>query len=302
MPGPGFTLYWSNLELYENCPRKFLWSRGWDGIDCGGGVGKKKPPPEKDSRHHAVMGQVIQKVIENLYNDELWREPKGLPDRLESMVEREFNFEMERNYIDWTEAPPRGDMLDTCKQGVRGFLRTLFHNKLLGTYAKAEVLLLNSIGEGNPIGGRADVIIQQDGVVTILDGKNSMTKGKYTDPDQLRWYGLLYYLQYGKLPERLGFVYYRYPYNAETGESGIDWVDCTKEDIERIASRAVEARKKMIKHEFNPVPMPKVCNLCEYQTVCPERIAQREANAARRKKKPQSEETFIGVQELDINS
>ena len=68
-----FTLYWSSLERYEQCPQKFLWYRGWGVIDVGGGPGNKKPKPKRSSEHHAVMGKVIQAVIEDLYNEEWWK-------------------------------------------------------------------------------------------------------------------------------------------------------------------------------------------------------------------------------------
>lgn len=301
MPGPNFTMYWSNLELYEKCPQQFLWSRGWEGIDVGGGPGKRKPLPVQDSRHHSVMGTVIQKVIEDMYNDELWKHPKGLVDTLLTKLDREFNFEVERNYIDWKIATPRDEMLEICKNGVLGFMQTMKHNRLLGTYARAEVDLLGWIDKDNPVGGRADLIIRRDDVgVMILDGKNSKEKGKYTDPDQLRWYALCYFLAYNQFPDKLGFVYYRYPYNPETGDSGIDWVEFTREDVKGIALRAVEARKRMIKHEFAPTPSPSTCRLCNYETVCEARQLQKAANS-RNRKKPDLIPVDSGFLDLDIS-
>ena len=226
MADKNITLYFSTWQTYDACPQRFLWQKGWDGIDCGGGVGKKKPVPIKESKHHAVMGQVIQKVIEDMYNDELWKYPKGLHERLLDRVEQEFNKEMERNYIDWQMAQPRGEMLQICKDGVSGYLKTMKANKLLGSYNKAEELLLGWVDKYTAIGGRADLIIQREDVgVMILDGKNSKEKGKYTTPEQLKWYALCYYLSYGKMPDKLGFVYYRFPYDEATGSTGIDWVE-----------------------------------------------------------------------------
>lgn len=279
------TLYWSTLEMYEDCPQKFLWSRGWPGIDVGGGPGRKKPLPIQSSEHHRMMGQVIQKVIEDMYNNELWKHPQGLVDRLLSMVEDEYYRSLTRAFIDWAKAPTREEMLKVCKDGVSGFMRTLKANRLLGSYAKAEVDLIGWVDDKNPIGGRPDVIVRRDDTgVTILDGKNSQSKGKYTDPDQLRWYALCYYLAYRQMPDRLGFVYYRYPHDESTGESGVDWVPFTKSDIEGLAARAVEAKKSMIKQRFHADPTPKKCGLCDYQTVCDARIDQRTENAAKRKK------------------
>lgn len=301
-----FTLYWTNLERFENCPQQFLWYRGWGAIDVGGGPGRKKPVPFKDSRHHAVMGIVIGGVTERFYNDELWRDPQGLPNRLTEMTEKEFKYQVAkpRNYIDWRFAPSRQDMLKICKEGVQGFLKTVKANRLLGEYARAEVDLVGWVNKYTPIGGRADYIIRRkDGGdlegITILDGKNSKSKGKYTDPDQLRWYALCFYLAYGRLPDRLGFVYFRYPHGApmldkkgepvldEAGdpriEQGVDWVPFTRDDIQGLAQRAVSARKSMDREKFAPTPTPKGCRFCNYETVCKARQDQKKARARKPK-------------------
>jgi len=284
-----FTLYWSSLELYENCPQKFLWSKGWGTIDVGGGPGRKKPPPLKDSKHHAVMGIVIQRIVEKLYNDELWRTPQGLQARLIEMVEKEFEYEVSRSYIDWRAAPMKTEMLKVCREGVVGYLRTMKAQRFLGTYARAEVELLGWVNKYTPIGGRADLILRRDDSgVTILDGKNGQHKGKYTNPDQLRWYALCHYLAFGRLPDRLGFVYYRYPAGTPkedgTEETGVDWVPVTRPDIEGLAKRAVDARRAMDKEKFDATPSPTGCKFCSYETVCAPRQAQKAANSRGRKK------------------
>lgn len=286
-----FTLYWSSLELFEACPQKFLWSRGWGSIDLGRGPGRGKERPVKDSKHHAIMGIAIQRVVEKLYNDELWRTPVGLQEKLEAMVEKELLFEIARNFIDWRLAPAKAEMLDVCRKGVSGYLRTMKAQKLLGPYAKAEVELLGWVNKYTPVGGRADLIVgREDTGVTIIDGKNGQTKGKYTTPDQLRWYALCYYLVYGKLPDRVGFAYYRYPAGMpkEDGgvEDGVDWETVTRLDIEGLARRAVDVRKSMDKEKFTATPSPAACRFCEYETVCEARKAQKAANSRGKRKKP----------------
>lgn len=300
-----FTLYWSSLDRYEKCPRSFLWGRGWGTIDVGGGPGRRKPEPFKSSRHHAVMGIVIQSVVEHLYNDELWRDPAGLSERLVRMVEREWDREVAnpRNYIDYRIAGHKSELLKICKDGVKGYLRTMKANRLLGEYSRAEVELLGWVDKWNPVGGRADLIIRrQDSGVSILDGKNSKSKGRYTDPDQLRWYAMLFYLAYRELPSRLGFVYYRYPHGAailddkgvDTGqaETGVDWVEFTRDDLKGLAHRAVVVRKGMEKEKFDANPVPNNCKWCDYESVCDQRIAQKKKNS---RKKPKSVEVLEGA-------
>lgn len=295
-----FKLYWSSIELYEKCPRRFLWSRGFGDIDVGGGPGRRKPVPEQRSDHHRVMGIVIQDVIEDLYNNELWKDPKArehkgyLMRKLEDMVREKFYYITQKKkfylpygtYEKFGKVPTPDEMLEVCLEGVRGYMRTMKANRLLGPYARAEVDLVGWINDYNPVGGRADLIIRRDDSgTTILDGKNSKSKGKYTNPDQLRWYAMCFYLAYSRMPDRLGFVYYRFPYDEDSGESGVEWVDFTKDDIKGLARRAVDVRRSMDKGKFDPTPSPENCKFCDYESVCPERVAQKKANSRPRKKK-----------------
>jgi len=309
-----FTLYWTSLDRYEKCPRMFLWYRGWGTIDLGRGPGKGKEPPFKSSRHHAVMGIVISAVIERLYNDELWKDPDGLQKRLVSMIEREWAIQTAKNwnFVDYRIAGTKESLLQVCRDGVLNYLRTMKAQRFVGQYTRAELELLGWINKYNPIGGRADLVFRRkDTGITILDGKNAKSKGQYTDPDQLRWYALCFYLAYKKMPDRLGFVYFRYPHGApvldkdgnpvlddegnEHIEQGVDWVEFSKDDLRGLAHRAVEARKGMDKEKFEPNPVPKVCKWCDFETVCDARVEQKAKN---RRKNPKSVDAIAGAGEV----
>lgn len=286
------TLYWSHLKAYEECPRKYLWNSGWGDIELGRGPGKGKPRPLDDSKHHAVMGIVIQAVLEDFYNKELYKLPhmrgKELVRQLTRMTKDKLTTTLPRFYIDWDKTSFE-EIEETCIFGVVNYLKTMRHHKLLGPWAKSEVELSGHVTNWLPIGGRADFIIRRDDTGTmLLDGKNSGTKMKYVDPDQLRWYALCFSLAYHKLPQRLGFVWFRYPYDEETGEEGIDWVDFTRRDLKELADRAIKVRRGQEKEQFDPTPVAKVCRFCDFETVCDARIEQRAANAAKRKRKKPS--------------
>lgn len=303
------TLAWSTLTLYEHCPQQMLWMKGWGMVDCGGGPGMPKPKPKKVSRHHAVMGIVVQAAVESLYNDELWQDPQNLTDNLLGFVDREWFRQLKdkRNYINFDRAGlSAADMLEVCREGVIGYIQTMkAHSFLSLTYAKSEVPLVGWIDKWNPVGGRADMIIRrEESGITILDGKNSRRKD--ADPDQLRWYALLFRLAYRKMPDRIGFVWYRFPYGqpardedgnvlyGEDGEplveQGVDWVPFTEEDLRGLAQRALDAKKAMRKELFDPNPVPSYCKRCVYEDVCKARQAQRATNSEKRNKKRRLDE------------
>ena len=184
-------------------------------------------------------------------------------------------------------------MLDVVRDGITGYIATMKAHRFLGTYAKAEVNLVGWIDKWNPIGGRADTIVKRDDTgVTIIDGKNTKHKMKYTDPDQLRWYALLFKLAYREIPDRLAYVWYRFPHGmktqgpdgAEVIESGVEWVEFDEEDLQGLAQRALDAKKGMWKQEFQPTPSPSTCRFCDYESVCEARQTQRAANSRKRKK------------------
>jgi len=323
-----FTLYWTSLDTYEKCPQRFLWTRGWGAIDTGGGPGRPRPKPYKDSRHHALMGIVLAAVIEDFYNNEEWKHPQGLKARLEDLAAKRFSLELANNYVDWRLAPSREEMLRICTEGAINFVRrTLKEHKFLGPYARSEVNLLGFIDKWNPIGGRADIVFRRpDTGTTILDGKNSKEHWDkkanvpmyYTDPDQLRWYALCFYYAYRQMPDRLGFVYFRYPtgytweaeaerYAREAKDAskataawkkkaaefyanrepakGVSWVDFTREDLKGLAQRAKDVRRGMEKEQFGAAPSPSNCRFCDYESVCEERQAQKHANKSKRRGK-----------------
>jgi hypothetical protein len=297
-------LYWSTLRMYEECPQKCLWSRGSPGVDLGAGPGRRKPVQDLRSEHHLVMGCVIADVMERLYNDELYKDPTRLISRLRELVETFFESEMAKRHIDYGAwgCPDRDEMLRVCMDGTLGYIRTMKLNRILGTYAMAEVDLRTQIDKWNPVGGRADLIVTRpDSGTTIYDGKNSKYVGKYTDPDQLRWYALMYFLAYGKLPDRLAFIYFRYPAGTPPDEgvppdsewTGLVEVPFTRDDIKGIAQRGKDAGKSMWKGEWDPTPSPSVCKFCDYENVCEARQAQKASN--RRKKKPAMLDGVDGV-------
>ena len=299
------TLYWSSLFAYENCPQQFLWLIGWGMINVGGGPGHPKPPPIKESLHHPVMGKVVQATVEKLYNDEMWRDPKNLSTSLLEFVDREWFRQVKRNHIDYHKARITADeMVNVCREGVLGYIQTMKAHRLLGPYARAEVDLIGWIDKWNPVGGRTDLIIRrEDTGVMILDGKNS--RYKEGNPDQLRWYALLFRLAYREMPARIGFVWYRFPYGAPafdkagaplldeggnpTIEQGVEWVSFTEEDLRGLALRATDAKKAMRKEIFPANPVPSYCKYCVFESVCGARQEQRKANAEKRWHKPLEE-------------
>lgn len=298
-----YALSWSAIKQIEACPQQFLWSRGWPGIDLGNGMGKAKTKPKESSEHSQFMGDVIQGVLEVFYNESLWKDPSTLTSKLDALIDTMYDKYLSRHKIDWAESPSQFEMLTVIRDGVFGFLQTFKAHKLVGPYAKSEVGLYPMLRD-IPLGGRLDfVLVLPDKSILILDGKNGkrykdkktgeLTK-TFDDPDQLRWYALLYYLVYGVYPTKLGFIRFRFPYGWRPPESewpldvfgrptppepetGIEWVSFTEADMVRLIQKAEITYAKLMARQFDPTPSSETCKRCDFESVCEVRIAMKKA-------------------------
>jgi CRISPR/Cas system-associated exonuclease Cas4 (RecB family) len=222
-----------------------------------------------------MMGIVVQRVLELMYNDEHWKDPKNLKDNLLKLLNTAFKAQLDKSYIDWKAAPSEIEMFDICKNGVLGYIQTMKAYRLLGPYSRAEVEVTAHLDKYTPIGEKMDFLIKRpDTGITILDGKNSKQKGKYCTPVQLLYYAMCYYQAYKEIPNRIGFVYYRFPYGMESEsgvEQGVEWIPFTYDDLKDLASKVITAYSNMTKKKFDPNPVPPYCKFCDYESICQER-------------------------------
>jgi RecB family exonuclease len=286
-------IYWSHLKMMRACPRQYLWHKGHPNHDLGAGYGKPKPLPEekKESEHHQLMGTVLSYVVECVYNHQLYTDPQNLLKKVLEITREAFEEAEKRHYVLWTYMT-RDQALDICLQGARNFLEIMKEHRLLGPYAKSELKMTPAVNNYFSVCGIADLVYRdKEDNIHILDGKNASTPMKYEDEDQLRWYALCFRLQYGVLPHRLGFFYFRYPssnppenHNADPEKewTGLVEVSITEEDIKRLGEEAVQTNLAIHKGVFEPNPMPKHCRVCKFENICEERQAQKAHNAAKR--------------------
>lgn len=188
------------------------------------------------------------------------------------------------------------DVRDTVPRGIRIIRR----HRLLGPRADAEYKLDFHL-EGNVIGGRADFIIQRiqpDSDLVIIDGKGTKHKNR-VDPQQLHWYAMLNWLHTGKLPDKLAFLFWKFP-----TDEAMDWITISEDEAQELLEKVRDSFKEITRLEkmapkgtapkqaigvFTPKPSEKNCRFCNYAPHCPkgaeiqERIKAR-SEAAREKK------------------
>jgi hypothetical protein len=241
-----------------------------------------------DNRVNTLYGHIVGRLFELFYNERIWN-TKGVEAQLLARVQESYDIAVRKETKDgvilWKGDdkkalwPSPEALLDDVRETVPRGLRIIRHHRLLGADAAAEVKLDHYV-KGHLIGGRCDIIMRRIAPhhdLILLDGKGSRHRDKYVEARQLKWYAMLYRMKHGHMPDRLGFVFWRY----EPDES-VDWVDTSLNELDELqgsvltsiseiesAKLQVEADPSSARQAF-PAHPGSECKLCAYFELCPE--------------------------------
>ena len=289
-------LSWSAYKQKNTCGKQYRLDRVSD-----------REPPVRDSRHNAAVGSVTQAVFEDFYNDEMWKDRKDLIPRLRDKAEDFYEDFLEDNYIDWNDFTCRFDSqyepLKEIHEIIPKVVRGIGREKLVGPYAVSELEMKVPFGEDYLYGFMDFIIRQKDDTLILLDGKSSRHYDKYTDPEQLYFYALMFFLRYHKVPDKLGFFYFRF---ADDPDKAIQWFDVDKEKLRDMRTKIEATLTSIHNREFDANPVPSHCRWCQWEQVCDERLEQKRKNVAKRKMnskkaeiKIQPGQEFIGFDAIE---
>lgn len=259
---------YSGYKLFTQCPEAY-WHRY---------VNKTEVP--SDNAVNALYGTVVGEIFEELYAKKIWLRP-DIRQELERLVEPFTDRAIRRRLskgdrVDWSEKRSNYDsreaLVADVREAVPRGLRSVKHHRLLGPRAEAEVKLDAWFGK-HQIGGRADFIFERTAPhkdTVILDGKGSKWRHKFIDPMQVFWYAMLFQEHEHKVPDRVGFLYWRF----EPDES-VDWVDFDPEDLARLKSDVLATMDKIQaasddgnEEAFFRAQPGDACRFCSYEGSC----------------------------------
>jgi len=256
--------------------------------------------PGVDNMVNSLFGAVVGGLFEDFYTHGFWRKTTrgGLSSEqfLTGRVTTKFKQivrEKKRKgqVVLWNKDDEgaiyetKDELLADVHDAIRKGLQSIRHHKLIGPEAKAE-LKLDCEVNGHKIAGRADFVLTRMKPhldLIILDGKGSKPRNrKYVDPDQLRWYGMLYQRKFGRAPDKLGFLFWRMGFT-----DSIDWLAFTEDDLSEMMTdvlETVESVENKVGLVGEKVPLASVrgtfthspgkfnCRFCPYATddLCPE--------------------------------
>lgn len=264
---------YSAFSQYQKCPKQYYLQRV-----------KKVQPPVPESKHNAWVGTVVQNVFEEFYEKELWRKKGEVLDILLDRTKFYNEQFLLKNHVDFSHRTckykSKDDPLQDCLDLVPKVLSAIKREKLLGPYAKSEVKIEARLRNNDLLFGYLDFVIRKpDGTVLLLDGKSTKYREKGVDLNQLYFYALLFYFRYKKLPDKLGFLYFRF---ADDPELAFDWYDPLKTEIKKLRENIVEALDNIYARNFQATPVPSNCQWCPYEDMCPERKQQKAVNSGKR--------------------
>jgi hypothetical protein len=282
--------------------------------------------PIVDDRLNTIYGSLVGLMFEKLYNESLWQLGTKARYRMAEMAEPELEKLLVKEtapnkmgpggLLKWKGSGPDKnrngmyaskesllkDVRETVERGI-GFIK---HHGLLSPRAAAEVKLDTRI-EGHKIAGRIDLLAYREAPysdIVIIDGKGTKYRGSSdsTDVSQLIWYAMLYRQHHKRLPDKVGFLYWRTPENRP--EEAVEWHEITEKAVDDlrfdalmtvVRIDALQAKLGLILDQpvvqkiFQPKPSKSSCRFCPYgksKQLCLTGVEflQAEAKAARSRK------------------
>jgi CRISPR/Cas system-associated exonuclease Cas4 (RecB family) len=236
------------------------------------------PPPERQSSYFALYGMLIEAFFKK-YTNIFTKQGIDLTDEeVKKTMKGIWAYILEKNYVDWTEPWVRQSSEDIFQKAYED---ALLNMKKFDFWANSraevsyEILLKKS---DDLLTCRLDFIVNNpDGTIEVIDGKGTDKIDKNVDIEQLFYYALMYLLKNKRLPDKLGFLYYRYQLIRYI-EFDMDSIMAFKDKL------AIVKRTIKDSTEFEPkVALSKHCRWCAYRFQCDAYNAKKDENAAKRR-------------------
>lgn len=249
---------YSKLSTYRKCPQFYKWKY----IDC-------KNPKVPPNMYYALPGIIIQKIFEYFYNNEWYRKKSECRPFMYKKASEIYETTLKYTKVNWLDPIAK----KTKHQVYEEFLEMIGKNldlikekKLLGAFAKSEYVLQSYFDDNKYVifKSKVDFLINNQDGTQILDGKATSNKSSYIkDPTQLIFYAMMFLYKYKKLPDKIGYWFWR--------DATIKYIDFTKDDIDKLKEDIKKVLYDIYKKKFDATPSHSSCLFCNYKEECFER-------------------------------
>jgi len=259
-------LSYSQYKTFLQCPRLYHYQA------------TKVVPPVKSSSYFALYGILIEAFFKK-YTNVYTKQGVILDEaKIREILSNLWEYILNKNYVDWSE-PWVSESADQIFENVVGDIRmnmdTFSFWKEAQSEVSFEVLLKKS---QDMLTCRMDFIWRKpDGTVEILDGKGTNKIDKNVDIEQLLFYALMYLLRNKRIPDKMGFLYYKYHL--------IKYIDFDMSSVMDFKDKVALVKKTIANTTtFEPiVGLSKHCKWCAYRFGCDAYNAKKDANAQKKK-------------------
>lgn len=267
---------------FKECPKKFYLKNI---------LKKASEIPRND--YYTLYGKLTEKFFQYYCN--VWRFTMSYmpPEEIRFKLKRLYQDLLFGSQVNWNAyyvTASQDEIFEQSCSDICAIMDSTNQNYFLNT--KAEISIEVATKMGIEITGRIDFLhtepISKNEI--IFDGKGTDKIGKNINVDQVRFYALLYYFHFKKIPSSLGFFYYRY--------NSFSPVIVDLEILNEFRARlSLDIKRITQTQEFLATPCPKSCKYCNYQITCPECLADR---ASRKKGSKLNLPDLEGIQEMGM--
>jgi len=244
-------LSYSDYRTYLDCPRLYKLR-----ID-------KVVPPEKESKYFALYGLLVEAFFKYFTNEVLKKARVLVEAEVREILWSMWQDILQRNYVNWEDPWVKSTSDQIFEMAYVDVLENMAKFSFWKN-ARSEVSFQIKLKKsGDIMTCRMDFLCEPlQGPIEILDGKGKMKIDKSIDVEQLYFYALMYLLTRGRLPDKVGFLYYRFKL--------IKYMDFDQSSIMSFRDKlAVVKRTIKADKEFLPnVGLSKQCRWCPYKSGC----------------------------------
>lgn len=232
---------------YKTCPLQYKWR-----------FVQKPTFWVRWDRTNAFIGLLLMKLVERFYQEKWWSLPdcvermrKAIPTTTIQILAAEKIYLSDEIREKWNQVAH--DTVPTIVNAIREYK---FLSDDMYVEREEEVPLS---GTEDVLQLRPDFVIFREAEYTLLDGKGGSTVGRYVDNDQLYFYAGALESIYKRLPDRLGFWWFRH--------GKLVLIPITPEHVETVRDKA-RGYVAGIKAGLFEAKPGSHCRLCDYRVGC----------------------------------
>lgn len=232
---------------------------------------KSAPPPTERDIYNVAFTNTLHKLNEIFYRNNFYLNLKNTKEVIyiyEKMRDNYLEKILDNNLEGAGELgvrykpKTREELVKDCRAALKRLLAVIIRNRLYGRYANAEVDLKLYLKEYDiALFGKIDIAtIPSESRIVLADLKSELNKD-YVNPDQLKWYALLWYYKFVHYPTELLFIPLR-------GKDEIVQVDTSPEELKDLMGSILGVRDQIkADRKFAPRVNAK-CWSCPEKNIC----------------------------------